>query len=77
VEMTQGRKAHLRAASGPVDVWCLLFVLIQQGLRGVSGPQRLIRSRGEETGNPIMAFHRPSFFPSFERETFRGHPAIL
>ena len=25
------------------------------------------RRLGEETGNPIMAFHRPSFFPSFER----------
>ena len=47
--------------------WCLLFVLIRQGLRGVSVPQRLIRALGEETGNPIMAFHRPSFFPSFER----------
>ena len=47
--------------------WCLLFVLIRQGLRGGSGPQRLIRALGEETGNPIMAFHRPSFFPSAER----------
>jgi len=27
----------------------------------------LIRALGEETGNPIMAFHRPSFFPSVER----------
>jgi hypothetical protein len=27
----------------------------------------LIRALGEETGNPIMAFHRPSFFPSIER----------
>jgi len=44
-------------------VWCL----IRQGLRGWSGPQRLIRARGEETGNPIMAFHRPRFSPSFER----------
>jgi len=49
------------------DVWCLLFVLIRQGLRGGSGPQRLIRALGEETGNPIMAFHRPSFSPSCER----------
>ena len=47
--------------------WCLLFVLIRQGLRGGSGPQRWIRALGEETGNPIMAFHRPSFFPSVER----------
>jgi hypothetical protein len=44
------------------DVWCLLFVLIRQGLMGRSGPQRLIRALGEETGNPIMAFHRPSLF---------------
>ena len=42
-------------------VWCLLFVLIRQGLRGGSGPQRLIRALGEEAGNPKMAFHRPSF----------------
>jgi len=42
--------------------WCLLFVLIRQGLRGGSGPQRWIRALGEETGNPIMAFHRPSFY---------------
>jgi hypothetical protein len=47
--------------------WCLLFVLIRHGLRGGSGPQCLIRALGEETGNPIMAFHRPSFFPSVER----------
>jgi hypothetical protein len=49
------------------DVWYLLFVLIRQGLGGGSGPQRLIRALGEETGNPILAFHRPSFSPSFER----------
>ena len=48
-------------------VWCLLFVLIRHGLRGGSGPHRLIRALGEEAGNPIMAFHRPSFFPSTER----------
>jgi len=34
-----------------------------KGLGGGSGPQRWIRALGEETGNPIMAFHRPSFFP--------------
>ena len=32
--------------------WCLLFVLIRQGLRGRSGPLRLIRAPGIETGNP-------------------------
>jgi len=47
-------------------IWCLLFVLIGQGLRG-SGPQRLIRALGEEAGNLIMTFHRPRFFPSTER----------
>ena len=36
--------------------WCLLFVLIRQGLRGGSGPQRLIRAPGIETGNPIVTF---------------------
>ena len=30
-----------------VWVWCLLFVLIRQGLRGGSGPQRWIRALGE------------------------------
>ena len=30
--------------------WCLLFVLIRQGLRGGSGPLRLIRAPGIETG---------------------------
>ena len=48
--------------------WCLLFVLIRQGLRGGSGPQRLIRALGIETGNPIMTFEqRSSFLPSTER----------
>jgi len=43
------------------------YCLIRQRLRGRSGPQRLIRALAEETGNPIMAFYRPSFPPSFER----------
>jgi hypothetical protein len=47
-----------------VYCWFLLFVLIRHGLRGGSGPQRLIEALGKETGNPIVAFHRPSFFPS-------------
>jgi hypothetical protein len=51
--------------------WCLLFVLIRLGLRGKSGPQRWV-TRGEEAGNPIMAFHRPSSSPSFES---RGNPS--
>jgi len=51
----------------PWSGWFLLFVLIRQGPRGRSGPQRLIRVCGEEIGNPILAFHRPSLFPSFER----------
>ena len=52
--------------------WCLLFVLIRHGFRGGPGPQRWIRALGEETGNPIMAFHRPSFSLSL-----RGHPTTL
>ncbi len=48
--------------------WCLLFVLIRQGLRGGSGPRRLIRALGIETGNPIMTFEqRSSVLPSIER----------
>ena len=48
--------------------WCLLFVLIRQGLTGGSGPLRLIRAPGIETRNPIMTFEkRSSFLPSFER----------
>ena len=46
-------------------VWCLLFVLIRQGLRGGSGPPRLIRAPGIETGNPIMTFEQRSSFLSF------------
>jgi hypothetical protein len=42
------------------SAWCLLFVLIRQGLRWGFGPQRWIRALGKETGNPIMALHRPS-----------------
>ncbi len=42
--------------------WCLLFVLIRQGLRGVSGPQRLTRALVIETGNPIMTFEQRSSF---------------
>ena len=62
------REEGLPEVEGPVGtIWCLFFVLIRQGLRGGSGPQRWIRALGEETGNPIMAFHRPSFFPSVER----------
>ena len=46
------------------DVWCLLFVLIRQGLRGGSGPLRLTTAPGIETGNPIMTFEqRSSFLP--------------
>ena len=49
-------------------LWCLLFVLIRQGLRGGSGPLRLIRAPGIETGNPIVTFEqRSSFLPSTER----------
>ena len=70
-------RANSRTAAGPRTLcrtrdarirrlWCLLFVFIRQGLRGGSGPQRWIRALGEETGNPIRAFHRPSFFPSVE-----------
>jgi hypothetical protein len=47
--------------------WCSLLVLNRQGLKGGSGPQRLIRALGEQTGHPIMVFHRPSFSPSVER----------
>jgi len=36
--------------------WCLLFVLIRHGLRGGSGPQRLITALGAEAGNPIIYF---------------------
>jgi len=72
---TRANPAQGNKIRGPMDkpdehfeyLWCLLFVLIRQGLRGGSGPQHWIRSLGEETGNPIMAFHRPSFFPSVER----------
>ena len=32
------------------SLWCLLFVLIRQGLRRGSGPQRLTRALGVETG---------------------------
>jgi hypothetical protein len=45
---------YVRAALGrSCHDWCLLFVLIRHGLRGGSGPQRLIRALGEEAGNPI------------------------
>ena len=42
------------------------------GGEGDSGPQRLMRALGEETGNLIMAFHRPSF-----SLPLRGHPTTL
>ena len=55
-----------------VTPWCLLFVLIRQGLRGGAGPQRLTRALGIETGNPVMTFEqRSSFFPSIERAPHR------
>ena len=41
--------------------WCLLFVLIRQGLKGGSGPQRLARALGIETGNQIT--RADHFFP--------------
>jgi len=67
-QRTLVRRTRVRDCALVFVHWCLLFVLIPQGLRGGrSGPQRLIRALGEETGNPIMAFHRPSFSPSFER----------
>ncbi len=44
-----------------INSWCLLFVLIRQGLRfgggGGVGPLRLIRELGREIGHSIMAFH--------------------
>jgi len=36
-------------------------------------PQRWVACC-EETGNPIMAFYRPSFFPSGHREAETAHP---
>ena len=57
------KDAGARGGRGVEDAgreWLGVFVLIRQGLRGGSGPQRLIRALGEETGNPIMAFHRDS-----------------
>ena len=57
--------------------WCLLFVLIRQGLRGGSGPQRLIRAPGIETGDPILTYEqRSSFFPSIERAPHHTSPRI-
>ncbi len=40
--------------------WCLLLVLIRQGLRGGSGPQRLIRALGAAMG-PSLLLERMSF----------------
>ncbi len=42
-QVTTGGRCNSRAG-------CLLFVLIRQGLRGGSGPLRLIRAPGIETG---------------------------
>ena len=57
-----------RAASARQRQWCLLLVLFRQGFRGGSGPQRLTRALGIETGNPIMTYEqRSNFFPSTER----------
>ena len=56
--------------------WCLLFVLIRQGLRGGSEPLRLIRALVIETGNPIMTLARSSFLPSFERAPHHTSPRI-
>ena len=42
---------------------------------GGSGPQRLTRALGIETGNPIMTYlQRSSFLPSFERAPHRESP---
>ena len=74
----QKKKEPLRRAC-PTSrlIWCLLFVLIRQGLRGGSGPLRLIRAPGIETGNPIMTFEkRSSFLPSFERAPHHTSPRI-
>ena len=70
-------KSPLRSAEAFAMMWCLLFVLIRQGLRGGSGPQRLIRALGIETGNPIMTYEqRSSFLPSFERAPHHTSPRI-
>ena len=55
--------------------WCLLFVLIRQGLRGGSGPLRLIRAPGIETGNPIMTYEQRSIFFDCGRVLFGSRVA--
>ena len=60
-----GQRNKMAAGVPRGQPWCLLFVLIRQGLRGGSGSQRLTRALGIETGNPIMTFEqRSSFFPA-------------
>ena len=66
--MSRCRNEKQRAQCILNTSWCLLFVLMRRGLRGESGPQRLIRALGIETGNPIMTLEqRSSFLPSVER----------
>ena len=48
--------SRLQPPSGRIAGAYFLYVLIRQGLRGGSGPQRLTRALGIETGNPIMTF---------------------
>ena len=58
-------------------VWCLLSASIRQGLRGGSGPHRLIRALGIEPGNPIITYEqRSSFLPSIERAPHHTSPRI-
>ena len=55
-----GQRNKMAAGVPRGQPWCLLFVLIRQGLRGGSGSQRLTRALGIETGNPITLRFNPA-----------------
>ena len=66
--LAQWRRASRQLVTSGGAFGAYFFYFFDRGLGGGSGPQRLIRALGEETGNPITAL----VFSSVRMKRFRS-----